>query len=92
MAPDVGARRVRFGRRFPHVGGILVDAGQQLRGLGRAAVVQALSLLRTETGHTSFALSYRPDNVVARQLYASLGFVETGEEEDGELVARLSLG
>ena len=60
--------------------------------LGRAAVIQALSLLRTETGHTPFALSYRPDNVVARRLYASLGFVETGEEEDGELVARLSLG
>ena len=74
------------------LGGILVDAGQQRRGLGRAAVIQTLSLLRTETGHTSFALSYRPDNVVARQLYASLGFVETGEEEDGELVARLSLG
>ena len=73
------------------LGGILVDATHQGRGLGRAAVVHALSLLRTETGRTEFALSYQPENVVARQLYASLGFVETGEEQDGEVVARLSL-
>ena len=34
------------------------------------------------------ALSYSPENTAARELYASLGFVETGEQEDDEVVAR----
>jgi diamine N-acetyltransferase len=46
-------------------------------------------LLETQ-GCRSCALSYSPQNTVARALYQSLGFVETGEIEDGELVARLS--
>ena len=72
------------------LGGILVDVSQQGRGVGRATVVEAIRLLRDQTGRTRFALSYQPDNVVARGLYASLGFVETGEVDDDEVVARLS--
>ncbi|MPN03511.1 hypothetical protein SDC9_150741 [bioreactor metagenome] len=36
-------------------------------------------------------LSYEPDNLVAKALYKSIGFVETGDIEDGELVAKLTL-
>ena len=46
--------------------------------------------LRSHQAATTFALTYRPDNIVARRLYASLGFVETGEHQDDEVVARLS--
>jgi diamine N-acetyltransferase len=35
------------------------------------------------------ALSYAPENRVARDLYLGLGFVESGEVEDDEIVARL---
>ena len=72
------------------LGGILVDASVQGRGLGRAMVREALEVLAVQTGRTEFALSYQPENAVARRLYAGFGFVETGEEEDGEVVARLS--
>ena len=72
------------------LGGILVDRSHQGRGFGRAIVREALDLLRVQTGRTEFALSYQPENLVARRLYAALGFVETGEEDDGEVVARLS--
>jgi diamine N-acetyltransferase len=34
------------------------------------------------------ALSYAPDNAVARTLYRSLGFIETGEADGDEVVAR----
>jgi len=36
-------------------------------------------------------LSYKPKNVVAKNLYASFGFIETGEFVEGEAVARLDI-
>jgi diamine N-acetyltransferase len=74
------------------LGGIIVDAARQGRGLGRRAVVEAIRVLREQTGSTAFALSYEPDNTVARGLYSSLGFAETGEVVDDEVVARLGPG
>lgn len=74
------------------LGGVFVDAGHQGRGVGRAAIIEALRVLRPRSGSAGFALSYHPENVVARSLYASLGFVETGEVDDGEVVARLLPG
>jgi hypothetical protein len=47
--------------------------------------------LRRAQGSPTAAPSYSPDNAVARAPYASLGFVETVEREDDELVARLTL-
>jgi diamine N-acetyltransferase len=73
------------------LGGILIDEGRQGRGYGRAAVRAALAKLARENGCRDFALSYHPTNAVARHLYASLGFEETGEREGDEVVARLSL-
>jgi diamine N-acetyltransferase len=70
------------------LGGVLVDAAHQGRGVGRAAVVEALRVLRPRVDCAGFALAYHPDNTVARSLYASLGFVETGEVDDDEVVAR----
>jgi diamine N-acetyltransferase len=72
------------------IGGLVVDAAQQGRGVGRAAVSALLARARAR-GCPSAALSYEPANVVARRLYASLGFVETGEAEGEELVARIAL-
>jgi diamine N-acetyltransferase len=52
-------------------------------------VMQALlNHLARQSGYREAALSYEPENTVARQLYASLGFVETGERADDEFVAR----
>ena len=70
------------------LGGVLVDVAHQGRGVGRAAVVEALRTLATRAGPAGFALSYQPENRVAKDLYASLGFVETGEVDEDEVVAR----
>jgi diamine N-acetyltransferase len=72
------------------IGGLVIDKTRQRKGFGRATV-EALTrrLIETESCR-SCALSYSPENTAARALYASLGFVETGEMEDDELVARLS--
>ena len=37
-------------------------------------------------------LSYEPENDVARELYRSFGFAETGEYNGEELIAVLKLG
>lgn len=68
-------------------GGIIIDKAHQRHGYGRKAIELAILLLGKEQKPDSFALSYAPENR-ARALYQSLGFVETGEMEDEELVAR----
>jgi diamine N-acetyltransferase len=69
------------------LGGLVIDAAHQGRGIGRATMEAALDRF-TQNGTTNVALSYSPENVVARHLYRSMGFVETGEMEDDEIVAR----
>jgi len=73
------------------LGGILIDRGMQRHGYGRQAVLAAIAMLRGRHGHRDFALSYQPANLAARSLYHQLGFVETGDWEGAEVVARLSL-
>ncbi len=73
------------------LGGILIDRRYQGRGYGRRAVQEAVEVLAAQTGVSDFALSYQPTNALARHLYTSEGFVETGEREDDEVVARLKV-
>jgi ribosomal-protein-alanine N-acetyltransferase len=73
------------------IGGFVVDRREQGKGYGRAALIALIETLRTKPGCRQIALSYLPDNDVAKRLYASLGFRETGEMEDDELVARLDV-
>src|SRR5690606_32205417 len=72
----------------------MIDKRHQGKGYGRAALKAAIELLRTKPlgEATQVETSFVPGNDVARRLYTSLGFVETGEaDEDGELIAVLSL-
>lgn len=73
------------------LGGITIDHQYQQRGYGRQAVQTAIAMLAAEHGYQDFALSYNPANLTAKHLYVSLGFAETDEWEDDEVVARLPL-
>jgi len=73
------------------LGGILIDLEFQRKGYGRQAVKAAISRLADQGGYQDFALSYQPENTAAANLYRDLGFIETGEWEDEEKVARFSL-
>jgi diamine N-acetyltransferase len=75
------------------LGGLVIDRERQGRGLGRATVEAVLAFWEQEpalsgTPYTQAALSVSPDNTSAIALYASLGFAETGEMSDDELVMR----
>ncbi len=67
---------------------LMIDAAQQGKGYGHAAMVELMRLIGEQPGGNEIAISYEPENEVARKLYASLGFVETGEVVQGETVAR----
>jgi diamine N-acetyltransferase len=71
------------------LGGILIDQNYQRQGYGQQAIQAAIKMLSDEHGYKKFALSYSPDNP-AKNLYHKLGFTETDEWEDDEVVARLS--
>src|SRR6185437_11657995 len=72
------------------IGGLIIDRRHQRRGYGRAVVTQLLERAASDR-HRGAALSYDPENTQAQSLYASMGFVETGELVDNEAVARRQL-
>ncbi|SCF29714.1 GNAT family N-acetyltransferase [Micromonospora chokoriensis] len=71
------------------IGGMLIDAAEQTRGVGRAAVRTLADWLSTREGNPPVRLSYHPDNTQAAALYTSLGFHPTGEVDDEELITEL---
>ena len=70
---------------------LMVAHDQQGKGYGRAGMVALLERLRAIPGYNAVLISFVPDNDAARKLYASLGFTDTGEVDDGEIVYRLAL-
>jgi diamine N-acetyltransferase len=74
------------------IGGVVIDAPRQGQGLGRRAMIALIDWLRLKPACGSIALSVDADNRRARELYARLGFSETGAEVDGELVMILPAG
>lgn len=72
---------------------LMIDKNYQNRGYGKQAVELALRFIRTfPCGKADFCwLSYEPENAVAKSLYASFGFIETGEKDGEEQIAVLKL-
>ncbi|WP_313409440.1 GNAT family N-acetyltransferase [Aeromicrobium sp.] len=75
------------------IGGLVIDVQHQGKGLGRAAVDALLRLWEREpdlsgTPYREAALSVAPENEAALRVYRSVGFVESGEVEDDEIVLR----
>ncbi len=71
----------------------MIDKHHQRRGYGKAALKLALDFIKTyPCGMAEYCwLSYEPENIVAKNLYASFGFTETGEFDGDELIAVLKL-
>jgi len=71
----------------------MVDKNYQGKGYGKQALAQIFDEIKQmPNGKADYCYtSYDPENVVAKKLYESFGFVETGQVVDGELAARLKL-
>ena len=72
---------------------LMIDKKYQGKGFGKKAMNLALEFVNTfPCGTAKYCwLSYESDNNVARQLYKSVGFVETEEKDGEEIVSILEL-
>jgi diamine N-acetyltransferase len=70
---------------------LMVDQRYQGKGYGRAAMLAVLAELKQRADCDKVYISFMPDNAVARNLYASLGFVDDGRTIAGEVVYRLDV-
>ncbi len=70
---------------------LMIDKDQQGKGYGRAAMQEAIRLLKTRPDCKEIWLDFTPGNVVAARLYLSLGFEQMGVDEKGEIVMRLRM-
>ncbi|HVV39841.1 MAG TPA: GNAT family N-acetyltransferase [Nitrobacter sp.] len=70
---------------------LMIDRREQGKRYGRGAVEAVLREIMRRRHVRSVSICYEPDNDAARRLYASLDFVETGLDEDGEMIARLDM-
>jgi diamine N-acetyltransferase len=69
----------------------MVDEKFQGKGYGKFGMNWILEHFRSDARISSIAISYEPHNDVAKKLYASLGFWETGEIFEGEMLAIMNL-
>ena len=70
---------------LPWIDRLMSDARFQRRGVGRAAMLALMERIQHERPGP-MRISYEPDNQEAEALYASLGFMPTGEVLEGEIV------
>lgn len=71
---------------------LMVDEKFQGKGYGRFSLNWILEHFKEDNEVNILGINYEPENEVARAFYASVGFTETGEIEDGEVVAILDIG
>ena len=88
---DEGAPKIAKGNY--NIWRLMIDKDFQGRGFGKKAMDLALEFINTfPCGTAKYCwLSYESYNDVARQLYKSVGFVETDEKDGDEIVAILEL-
>ena len=72
---------------------IMVDKNHQGKGYAKQAVIKVIEEIKSKPyGESNYIYtSYKPINIASKSLFASLGFTETGQIDDGELVARLKI-
>jgi diamine N-acetyltransferase len=70
---------------------LMIDHRHQRKGHGRRAMQLLIPMMIERHGMEEIVLSYFRGNDVAAGLYRSLGFVETGEVEDGAHIKRLDV-
>ncbi|HVG33593.1 MAG TPA: GNAT family N-acetyltransferase [Pyrinomonadaceae bacterium] len=77
--------RVQWIKRF------MIDKNHQRHGLGRAALVKLINLIRELEGCREINLMVVPENKAAQNFYQGLGFIDTEQMHEGEMIFSLAL-
>lgn len=70
---------------------MMIDKNYQGKGMGKEALKKTLQCITSRNNCTEIFLSFEPENHIARKLYESFGFEDTGRVEEGEIVYKLKL-
>jgi len=72
---------------------VMIDKNHQGKGYGNQAVAKVLDEIKTKPyGEASHVYtSYKPTNIASKSLFESYGFVETGQLDGDELIARAKI-
>lgn len=68
---------------------LMIDHKHQGKGYGKAALLQVIEEMRKDANCNEVFLSFEPKNIVAKQLYKSIGFEDTGRKVEGECLYKL---
>ena len=77
--------RVQWIKRF------MIDKNHQRHGLGRAALVKLINLIRELEDCRAINLTVVPENTAAQNFYQGLGFIDTEQMHEGEMIFSLAL-
>lgn len=70
----------------------MIALDYQGKGYGRAALQLVIDEMKARYNNPdAIFITFEPDNTIARSLYESMGFADTGQTVDGELLFRLTL-
>ena len=64
----------------------MIDEKYQKNGYGEKALQMLIDTIKQDKSHDKIKISTNPENTAARKLYAKLGFCETGELHDEEVL------
>jgi diamine N-acetyltransferase len=70
---------------------MMIDKNFQGKGIGKEALKKTIQRITSRNNCTEVFLSFEPENHIAKKLYESFGFEDTGRIEEGEIVYKLKL-
>lgn len=68
---------------------LMVDKNHQGKGYGRRAMELIIDKIKEDKDHNILFISFEPENLAAKKLYESMGFVEAGKFVGDEVVYKL---
>jgi diamine N-acetyltransferase len=78
-------------KKEPGIWRLMIALEHQGKGYGTEAMKQAIEMIKKDDRFNCVYLDYVPENTVAKHVYEKLGFVPTGEIDDGEIIMRLDI-
>lgn len=65
---------------------LMIDEKYQKNGFGTKALEMVIEKIKQDKTHNKIKISTNPENAIARKLYSKLGFYDTGELNDDEVL------